>query len=101
MKKVKTVKHAQTKFSREYELKIGNFIIAAGDIIKIEGEHGGKFKFHSLVTNTENGLVWVDCFELHKASMGAWRSFAPERVKRIPTKRGRRKKNVNNGTTTD
>jgi hypothetical protein len=94
MKKVKSIKPQVTKFQREYELKIGNFTIVPGDIIKIEGEHGGKFKFSSVVTNTENGLVWVDCFEVHKASIGTWRSFAPERVRRIPTKRGRRKKNV-------
>jgi len=94
MKKVKSIKPQVTKFQREYELKVGNFTIVPGDIIKIEGEHGGKFKFASVVTNTENGLVWVDCFEVHKASIGTWRSFAPERVKRIPTKRGRRKKNV-------
>lgn len=95
MKKVKSIKPQATKFHRDYELQVGNFTIVAGDIIKIEGEHGGKFKFASVVTNTENGLVWVDCFEVHKSSMGTWRSFAPERVKRIPTKRGRRKKNVN------
>jgi hypothetical protein len=94
MKKVKSIKPQATKFQREYELKIGNFTIVPGDIIKIEGEHGGKFKFASVVTNTENGLVWVDCFEVHKASIGTWRSFAPERVKRIPTRRGKRKKNV-------
>lgn len=94
MKKVRSIKPQATKFHREYELQVGNFTIVPGDIIKIEGEHGGKFKFASVVTNTENGLVWVDCFEVHKASIGTWRSFAPERVKRIPTKRGRRKKNV-------
>ena len=94
MKKVKNIKPQDTKFHRDYELQIGNFVIVPGDIIKIEGEHGGKFKFASVVTNTENGLVWVDCFEVHKASIGTWRSFAPERVKRIPTRRGKRKKNV-------
>ena len=94
MKKVKSIKPQATKFHRDYELQVGNFTIVPGDIIKIEGEHGGKFKFDSVVTNTENGLVWVDCFEVYKTSLGTWRSFAPERVKRIPTKRGRRKKNV-------
>jgi len=94
MKKVKSIKPQTTKFHRDYELQVGNFTIVPGDIIKIEGEHGGKFKFDSVVTNTENGLVWVDCFEVYKTSLGTWRSFAPERVKRIPTKRGRRKKNV-------
>lgn len=94
MKKVRSIKPQETKFTRVYELQVGNFIIARGDIIKIEGEHGGKFKFDSLVTNTENGMVWVDCFDMHKKSVGAFRSFLPERVKRIPTKRGKRKKNV-------
>ena len=94
MKKVKSIKPQTTKFHRDYELQVGNFTIVPGDIIKIEGEHGGKIKFDSVVTNTENGLVWVDCFEVYKTSLGTWRSFAPERVKRIPTKRGRRKKNV-------
>jgi hypothetical protein len=94
MKKVKSVKLQETKFSREYELQIGNFTIAKGDIIKIEGDHGLKFKFDAVVTNTENGKVWVDCFDVHKKSLGGYRSYAPERVKRIPTKRGKRKKNV-------
>jgi len=95
MKKVKSVKMQETKFNRKYELQIGNFVIAKGDIIKIEEEHGVKFKFDAVVTNTENGKVWVDCFEMQKATATAWRSFDPERVKRIPTKRERQKKNVN------
>ena len=94
MKKVKSIKPQQTKFSREYQLQVGNFTIVQGDIIKIEGEHGSKFKFDAVVTNTENGKVWVDCFDMHKKSLGGFRSFLPERVKRIPTKRGKRKKNV-------
>jgi len=94
MKKVKSVKLQETKFSRENELQIGNFTIAKGDIIKIEGEHGIKFKFDAVVTNTENGKVWVDCFEMQKSTATAWRSFDPERIKRIPTKRGKQKKNV-------
>jgi hypothetical protein len=81
-------------FSRVPELTIGNRTIVAGDIIKIEGEHGGRFKFHSLVTNTETGVQWVDCFEVHKSVVSAWRSFRSDRIKLIPIKRGRRK-NVN------
>jgi hypothetical protein len=93
----KTVQSRQpvaTHLEHVYEMQIGNFTIVPGDIIKIEGEHGGKFKFASVVSNTDNGLVWVDCFEVHKESIGTWRSFAPERVRRIPTRRGKRKKNV-------
>jgi len=36
MKKVRSVKLQETKFSRENELQLGNFTIAKGDIIKIE-----------------------------------------------------------------
>lgn len=76
-------------FTREYELEIGNFTIVRGDIIKIDGEHGIKFKFDSLVTNPKTGSVWVDCFELEKGVPSRYRSFAVERVKRIPVRRKR------------
>lgn len=91
----KKTKPAPTKFSRVYELQIGTFTIVKGDIIKIQDEHGRKFKFDSVVTNTENGKTWVDCFEMHKTVTGNYCSFAIERVKRIPARRGKRvKKNV-------
>ena len=83
-----------TKFSRVYELQIGNFTIARGDIIKVQDEHGRKFKFDSVVTNTETGATWVDCFEVQKNLAGQYCSFRIERIKRVPVKRGRRKKNV-------
>jgi len=47
MKKVKSVKTVQTKFSRKYDIEIGNFTITKGDIIKINGEHGVRFMFDS------------------------------------------------------
>ena len=81
-------------FTREDQIVVGNRRIVRGDTIKIEGEHGGKFKFNSLVTNTVNGTQWIDCFELHKGVVSGWRSFRPDRIKPIPVKRGRRK-NVN------
>jgi hypothetical protein len=90
----KKVTPPPTKFSRVYELQVGTFTIVKGDIIKIQEEHGSKFKFDSVVTNTENGKTWVDCFEMHKNQTGNFRSFAIDRVKRIPTRRGKRKKNV-------
>jgi hypothetical protein len=82
-------------FVRVPEITIGNRTIVAGDVIKIEGEHGGRFKFHSLVTNTETGVQWIDCFELHKTIVSVWRSFRSDRIKPIPIKRGKR--NVNRG----
>jgi hypothetical protein len=90
----KKSKPAPTKFSRVYELQIGTFTIVKGDIIKIQDEHGRKFKFDSVVTNTETGATWVDCFEMQKGSVGQFSSFAIERVKRIPARRGKRKKSV-------
>lgn len=84
---------AKSIFKREFEITVGSRVIAAGDVIKIDGEHGGRFKFHSLVTNTETGVQWIDCFELHKSVVSGWRSFRSDRIKLIPIKRSRR--NVN------
>ena len=53
-------------FTREYEFQLGQFTIVRGDIIKIEGEHGVKFKFDAIVTDPRTGSMWVDCFELEK-----------------------------------
>ena len=94
MIKRKSTKVRLTKFNRVYDLEVGNFVINSGDLIKISGEHGMRFKFHSLTTNTDTGVMWVDCFEVHKRAAGCFRSFRVDRVRRIPTKRGRRKANV-------
>lgn len=90
-KKLSNVK--DSAFTREEEFIVGNRTIVRGDVIKIDGEHGGKFKFHSFVTNTITGSQWIDCFELQKNVVSGWRSFKPDRIKLIPIKRGRR--NVN------
>ena len=82
----------ETKFERSYELTIGGRTILPGEIIKVNGEHGSKFKFISLVTNKETGAFWVDCFEIDKGIVSGWRSFKTDRIKIIPIKRG--KKNV-------
>lgn len=95
MIKRKSTKYKETNFSRVYDLEVGNFVINSGDLIKISGEHGMRFKFHSLTTNTNTGVTWVDCFEVHKRAAGCFRSFRVDRVRRIPIKRGRRKSNVN------
>lgn len=85
----------ETKFYKVGEILVNGRLIVTGDIIKIHGEHGAKFKFSSLVTNKETGAIWVDCFEMDKSMASAWRSFRPDRIKLIPIKRGR--KNVNRG----
>ena len=82
----------ETKFERVYELNINGRILLPGEIIKIHGEHGSKFKFVSLVTNKETGASWIDCFEMDKAASSAWRSFKSDRIKLMPIKR--KKKNV-------
>ena len=88
----KVVEVAPTKFFRFPEIQVDNFTIEKGEIIKIKDEWGMRFKFDSLVTNTETGAQWVDCFEVHKARTGCLRSFSIDRVKRIPKRRGRRAK---------
>jgi hypothetical protein len=85
----------QTKFSRVYEMEYGNFTIEKGDLIKIQGEYGTRFKFISITTNTETGVFWVDCIETYRGQPGPFRSFTVDRVRRIPKKRVRKaKKNV-------
>jgi hypothetical protein len=93
MARHKKVEAKETIFTRESEVTVDGRLYTAGDIIKIDGEHGGKFKFHSLVTNTETGAQWVDCFELQKGVASAYRSFKVDRMKRIPKKRARRSNN--------
>jgi hypothetical protein len=77
----------ETIFKRAPELPVDNHIISRGDLIKVRGEYGVKFKFDYLVTNTETGATWIDCFEVFRGQVGAFRSFKLERVKRIPKKR--------------
>lgn len=97
MRQRKTVAREQTKYSRETEVVVDGFTIVQGETIKIKGESGIKFKFHSLVTNTETGSQWIDCFEIWRGSIGVQRSFKTDRIKRIPKKRV--KKRVNRSTT--
>lgn len=61
-------------------------MITKGDIIKISGEYGLKFRFDSLVKHS-NGAEWIDCFEMFRGRAGAYRSFRSDRIKRIPKKR--------------
>ena len=62
-------------------------IILKGDIFKVSGEYGLKFRFDSLVTNLESGAEWVDCYEMFRGHAGAFRSFKRDRIKRIPKRR--------------
>lgn len=90
------------KYQREdsVTLEDGN-VIERGDMFKIKGknsfgigEWGLVFKFDHLVTNTENGKVYVECFEMFRGKAGVMRAFPVDRIKRIPKKRTRKRKNV-------
>lgn len=93
MRKKIQVPMPETKFRKSPEAEVEGFSIIKGDFIKIRGEYGLRFKFDSLTKNIDSGAEWVDCFEMHKGQVGAFRSFRIERIKRIPKKRV--KKSVN------
>lgn len=69
-----------------------NRVVSKGDLIKISGIWGTKFRFHQFVTNPKTGISWVDCVELEKGIACGMRSFYPDRVKVLPKKRGKRVK---------
>lgn len=86
------------KYSREDSLLLPDgFTIERGDMFKIKGknsygigEWGVTFKFDHLVTNTENGKTYVECFEMFRGKAGVMRAFPIDRIKRIPKKRSKR-----------
>lgn len=85
----------ESKFSTEPTFELNGFIINAGDLVKVHGEHGGKFKVVGLTTNLQTNVSWVDCFEVIGGIPSVFRSFRLERLKRIP-QRGKRAKRVSN-----
>ena len=84
---------AETKFKREYSVIVDGFEVVKGDLIKVVGQHGARFRFDAVVTNTESGSTWVDCFEMHRNVATTYRSFDLQLVKRVP-QRGKRAKRV-------
>lgn len=85
---------APTKFVREDRVVVDGFEIERGDVIKVKGQYGVKFKFDYFTTNSETGSQWVDCFELQRGQTAAFRAFKLEDVKRVPKKRKRAKRVV-------
>lgn len=85
-----------SKFTRDFSaLELpGGTVVEPGEIVRVSGEHGLRFKFYSLTTNTETGVSWVDCFEVYKARTGVMRSFYAERIRKIPVRRKRRVKRI-------
>ena len=80
-------------FSTVPYMESKGFEIRAGEIIKVHGEYGARFKFVGVTTNDLTGSTWVDCFEIIGGVPSFFRSFKEERIKRIP-KRGKRAKRV-------
>ena len=76
-------------------MEADGFAINAGDLIKIKGEYGTRFKFRGVTTNPATGATWVDCFEMFRGKPQQFRAFKEDRVKRIP-QRGKRAKRVSN-----
>lgn len=101
MVKRKKFKSEPDRFIREtsFVLEDGK-VLEQGDLIKIKGIWGTKFKFHNYVTNPEINKSWIDCVELEKGVSCGMRSFYADRVKRIPKKRGKNvKRNRQNSKT--
>jgi hypothetical protein len=94
MRKRKSVAPPPSKFYREPEAILpGGRKLERGDMIRVSGEHGLRFKFDSLVTNKETGSQWIDCFEVYKARTGVLRSFTADRIKPMPKRRRKRRAN--------
>lgn len=94
MPRRKAAEVKESYFVTEPSLELNGFVINAGDIIKIAGQKGGKFKFIGVTTNNLTGSYWVDCFEIINGVSSVFRSFKIEQVKRIPQRR-KRVKHVN------
>lgn len=62
-------------------------VIVQGELFKVSGEYGLRFKFYSLTINSVTGAEWIDCFEVFRGQVGAFRSFKSDRIKRIPKRR--------------
>jgi hypothetical protein len=87
------VEPAKTYFETVPYMEINGFPINRGDIIKVAGEYGARFKFIGITTNNLTGSSWVDCFEIIGTVPSVFRSFKQDKVRRIP-KRGKRAKRV-------
>ena len=63
-----------------------------GDEIKITEVWGTRFRFVRHVYNPKTETEWIDCIELHKGQSAQTRSFRPDRVKVLPKRRNKNKK---------
>lgn len=78
--------------SPSYTMESGR-VIEQGEIIKISGIWGVKFRFVEHVTRLDNGKSWIDCVQLERGVPCGVRSFYADRIKPLPkTTRKKRKK---------
>jgi|SRR5210317_130745 len=78
--------------SEEYQIS-SQITLGRGDVCKIKGERGTfVFKRHVVNTNLTPASEWIDLWG-GSHGHGQWRSITPDRLKHIPTKRRRTKKN--------
>ena len=94
MPRRKRVAAKPSPFVTEPYTEVDGFPIHEGDIIKVKGEYGTKFKFRGVTTNTITGSTWVDCYEIFRGKAQQFRAFRHDRIKRVP-QRGKRAKRVN------
>jgi hypothetical protein len=85
-------------YIRQKSMFIGKHEVVEGDTIKVTGKHGQAFRFASLTTNPKTDKTWVDCFEIQKGIVGAYRAFYPEDIKPVRTVKKRVKRNRDSAT---
>lgn len=73
--------------SDHYIIPENGRVIENGEVIKIAGEHGVKFKFTGHVLRNDTGIEWINCYELERGVIAKQRSFRPDRIRPLPRKR--------------
>jgi hypothetical protein len=69
---------------RESEYKLGRHVLTPGTEVYVYGEDS-RFRFYQAVW-TDKGRHWLDFWEYEGGRSGRYRSFAPDRVRRIVRK---------------
>jgi hypothetical protein len=93
MKKKNFTTPKPSNFSTESTMEVDGFLVSHGDIIKVKGEYGIRFKFVGITTNKISGASWVDCLQIFRGSPQQFRAFKKDRVSRVPQK-GKRAQRV-------
>jgi hypothetical protein len=91
VQKRKQYKPPKSRLETSPTFVLGNREVTAGEVVKVYGIHGVKFKVIGLVTNTHTGVQWVDVYELSKGVPAQTRAFYPDKIKLLPKRRNKRK----------